>query len=308
VHVWGKLVGELRRRSVDVLHAHKHGSNIWASLVRPLAGTPVLVTHEHTWSYEGKPVRRFLDRELIGRSSDAFVAVSREDRRRMIEIVGVNPDVIRFIPNGAPAAPPAKGTDVRAELGIPSDAFLVGAVGYLRPQKAFSVLIRAAAELAPSRPDLHVVMIGDGEERELLEALIAELGVGGQVHLPGRRGDIPDVLAALDLAVLSSDFEGSPLSVMEYMEASLPVVATRVGGVPDLVVEGEGETGLLVDKGDHAGLAAAIATLMDDPDRRRAMGERGRERRAAEFDLDVTVRRIEALYEELLARSGARAR
>ena len=304
VHVWGRLVGELRGRKVDVLHAHKFGSNVWASLVRPLAATPVLITHEHTWSYEGQPHRRFLDRELVGRMSDAFVAVSREDQRRMIEIEGVDRDVTRFIPNGAPAAPPAKGTDVRGELGIPADATVAGSVGFLRAQKAFDVLVRAAARLAPTHPDLWFVIVGDGEERPKLEALIAELGVGDRVVLAGRRGDVPDVLQALDIAVCCSDFEGSPLSVMEYMEAGLPVAATSVGGVPDLVVEGE--TGLLVERRDDAGLAAAIGALADDPDRRRAMGERGREKRAREFDLDVTVRRIEELYLELLDSRRAR--
>ena len=110
----------------------------------------------------------------------------------------------------------------------------------------------------------------------------------------GVRTDIPDVLAALDIAVSSSDFEGSPLSVMEYMEAARPVVATRVGGVPDLI--DDGVHGLLVEPQDPAAFAAAVAQLLRDPERAREMGRRGQERRRAEFDIDVMVRRLEELY------------
>jgi glycosyltransferase involved in cell wall biosynthesis len=112
------------------------------------------------------------------------------------------------------------------------------------------------------------------------------------------------VLDALDIAVSSSDFEGSPLSVMEYMEAAKPVVATRVGGVPDLVEDGV--TGLLVEPREPEALAAAIAQLLDDPERARQMGAAGRARRRREFDIDVTVTRIQRLYEELWARKRAR--
>ena len=107
-----------------------------------------------------------------------------------------------------------------------------------------------------------------------------------------------DILAAMDVAVLSSDHEGSPLSVMEYMEAARPVVATNVGGIPDLVVE---VTGILVPPRDPTALAAAISGLLDDPDLRRRLGEAGRARRRSEFDISNTVRRVEDLYEELYA-------
>jgi glycosyltransferase involved in cell wall biosynthesis len=114
---------------------------------------------------------------------------------------------------------------------------------------------------------------------------------------------VPDLLAAFDLAVSSSSFEGSPLALMEYMDAALPVVATRVGGVPDLI--DDGVHGLLVEPGDAGALARAMGELLRDPGRAREMGARGRERRRSEFDLDGTVRRLEALYEELFARSDA---
>jgi glycosyltransferase involved in cell wall biosynthesis len=302
VWVWGRLERYLRRERVDVLHAHKFGSNVWGTLMGRLAGVPVVLAHEHTWSYEGQPLRRLLDRELVARGADRFIAVSREDRRRMTDVEGIDPSRTIFLPNGVMPSPPPSGHDIRSELGIPADAPVIGTVGVLRPQKALQVLLRASAELLARWPDLHVLIVGDGSERAQLEALAGELGIADAVRFLGYRADVPDVLRALDVAVSSSDFEGSPLAVMEYMDAGLPVVATEVGGVPDLIETGV--HGMLVGRGDHAALASAVGELLADPERRRAMGERGRERRRSEFDIDVLVRRLEDLYVELLTARG----
>ena len=299
---WGPLVRTLRRERIDVLHTHKFGSNVWGALLAPLGRVPVLVAHEHTWSYEGQPVRRFLDRELIARRSAAFIAVSREDQRRMIEIEHIRADAVTFVPNGIDPVPAGDGERVRRELGIEPGAPLVGAVAVLRPQKGLELLIRATAVAARSVPRLRVVIAGEGPERARLEALAAELGVAGQVTLLGRRSDVPDLLAAFDVAVSSSWFEGSPLAMMEYMDAGLPIVATRVGGVPDLIEDGV--HGLMVEPGDPDGLAAAIGELLRDRDRAAELGARARERRRAEFDLNGTVRALGDLYERLTAAGG----
>jgi glycosyltransferase involved in cell wall biosynthesis len=306
---WREVVARARRGGVDVVHTHKIGSNVWGALLTPLMGQPVFVAHEHTWSYEGNPTRVLLDRELISRRADAFVAVSREDQRRMVEVEGVRPEKTRFIANGIPPfPPPTPGRDVRAELGIPAAAPLVGVVATLRPQKALEVMVRAAAALRERVPEAVVLLIG-GEaeasgEAARLEALAAELGLGDSLRLLGERDDVPDLVAALDVAALSSDFEGSPLSVMEYMEAAKPVVSTRVGGLPDLVEEGV--NGLLVEPRGPAALAAALAELLLDPERARRMGEAGRVRRREEFSIEATARRVGELYEELIAAKGMR--
>jgi glycosyltransferase involved in cell wall biosynthesis len=300
VRSWHPLFSLLREKPVDVLHAHKFGSNVWAAVLGRMARTPVVVAHEHTWSYQGQPLRRLLDRYLIASSVDAFVAVSREDRRRMIEIEGIRPSKVRFIPNGIPTTYRRGDRDVRMELGIGAADPVIGAVSRLRAQKAYDVLVRGAASLRPRFPGLRVLVVGEGEERPKLEALIEELGLGATVTLLGHRTDVPDLLAAFDVAVSSSDFEGTPLSILEYMEAGKPVVATRMGGVPDLIEHGV--HGLLVEPRDPEALAASIAQLLEDPGRAKAMGSRGRERRRHEYDIDVTVRRIAGLYEELLAR------
>jgi glycosyltransferase involved in cell wall biosynthesis len=299
---WLSLRGILRRERVDVLHSHMFGSNVGATVIGRLARVPAIVAHEHTWSFEGRPLRRLVDREVIGRGSTVFVAVSRDDRRKMIEIEGIDPKKILHVPNGIAPPPPPSGADVRSELGIPPGAPVIGTVSVLRPQKALDVFIRASAHLLRDDPDLRVLLAGDGPLKGELTELVHSLGVQDRLLLPGYRSDASDVIAALDVAVSSSAFEGSPLAVMEYMESARPIVATRVGGVPDLIEAGV--HGLLVDPGDVPALTAAIRRMLDDPEAARRMGEAARERRRHEFTVDLMVRRFEALYERLVAGAG----
>jgi glycosyltransferase involved in cell wall biosynthesis len=297
---WRRLAAYLRRRKVDVLHAHKFGSNVAGTVVGRLARVPVVVAHEHTWSYEGQPVRKALDGFVVGRGADAFLAVSREDRRRMIELEHVPAKRARYIPIGIEPPPPATGRDLRAELGIAPGAPVIGTVCALRPQKRLDVLVDAAARLHGEFPDLQVLIAGGGPEAATVE----------RMNVPGVRllgfwppADVPDLLLALDVAVNSSDFEGSPLGIMEFMAQGRAVVATSVGGTPDII--DDGLHGLLVPRRDPAALADAIARLLRDPAERERLGAAARERQAAEFDVRVLVRRLEDLYVELLAKKRA---
>ncbi|HEY7018487.1 MAG TPA: glycosyltransferase [Gaiellaceae bacterium] len=303
LRAWQPLMRRLQN-GTDVVHAHMFGSNVWGTVLGRLAHVPVVVAHEHTWSFKGKPLRRFLDRELVGRFADAFVAVSAEDRRKMIDVEGVDADKIRLIPNGIPEPEAGGGAEVRRELGVGTDDPLIGVVCELRAQKALEVLFEAALRLRDEFPALTVLVAGDGPERERLEAEVRRLGLEGTVRLLGIRRDVPALLDALDVAVLSSDYEGSPLSVMEYMAAGLPVVSTRVGGVPELVEDGR--EGLLVRPRDPAALADAITRLLRDPAEAERLGANGRERQRREFSLDAMVRRVEELYEELWLASPRR--
>jgi glycosyltransferase involved in cell wall biosynthesis len=300
---WRPLVS-LLRDGVDVVHTHMFGSNVWGTVLGRLSGVPVVVAHEHTWSFQGRPLRRFLDRELVARWADVFVAVSGEDRRKMIEVEGVDPAKIRLIPNGIPSPANGAGADVRTELGIEPSAPVLGVVCELRAQKALEVLFEAAALLLPEFPTLKVLVAGDGPERARLEEGARRLGVADTVLFLGIRRDVPAVLTAVDVAVLSSDYEGSPLSVMEYMAAAKPVVSTRVGGVPELVAEDV--HGLLVEPRDPEALAEAVARLLRDPALARRLGAEGRRRQQREFSLEAMVGRIEDLYEELWLASGRR--
>ena len=304
LRAWRPLLHRLQD-GVDVVHAHMFGSNVWGTVLGRLSHVPVVVAHEHTWSFQGQAWRRFLDRELVGRFADAFVAVSGEDRRKMIEVEGVDPDKIRLIANGIPDPPGGFGEEVRRELGIDASAPVIGVVCELRAQKALDVLFEAAVLLREEFPGLAVLVAGDGPERQRLEAEVQRLHVNDTVRLLGIRRDVPALLDALDVAVLSSDYEGSPLSVMEYMAAGKPVVSTRVGGLPELIEEGR--QGLLVEPRSPEALAEAVGRLLRDPEEARRMGVAGRERQQREFSLDAMVRRVEQLYEELWLASPRRA-
>jgi len=170
-------------------------------------------------------------------------------------------------------------------------------VARLDPQKGLHDLVAAAALV----PEARVMVVGEGPERRALETRIAHLGLGDRVHLLGFRSDVPDLLAGSDLFVLPSLFEGLPLSILEAMAAGKPVVATAIGGNDEAVVDGA--TGLLVPPGDPRALADAIRALLRDPERRRRLGEAGRRRAEAEFSAPAMVRRVAAVYDELLAAS-----
>ena len=303
---WAPLVRLLRHQPVDVLHAHMFGSNVSGTVLGRLARVPVIVAHEHTWSYEGRPLRRFLDRELIARGASVFLTVSREDRRRMIEIERVSPEAVRFLPIGIPPLPEPSGRDIRRELGLEDTTPVVGTVCELRPQKALEVLVEAAAVLRARVPGVRVLVVGDGPDRERIAQLVRELGVGDVVSLLGLRRDVPDLLGAFDVCVCSSDFEGTPLAIMEYMAAGRPVVSTRVGGVPDLVADGV--NGFLVPPRDPSALAEAVGGLLAERGLRDRMGEEGRRRQRRDFDLDATVRKLEDLYETLFRAHTAHRR
>jgi glycosyltransferase involved in cell wall biosynthesis len=293
---WRPLMALLRNET-DIVHSHLFGSNIWAAVLGTLARTPVIVAHEHTWSFQGQPVRKFLDRRLIAARADAFLAGSRLDRRRMIEVEHIDPGKLVIVPNGIPEAPVRSGADLRTELRIGPTTPIIGTVCVLRKQKALTMLIDAAAKLLRQLGDVRVLIVGEGPERPTLERRIADRDLSGVVQLLGHRDDVPDLIRGFDVAVCSSDFEGTPLAILEYMQAGLPIVATRVGGVPDMI--DDGIHGLLVEPGDPDGFAAAVGRVVTHPELGAELASAARARQQTEFDIDVTVRAIERLYEDL---------
>jgi glycosyltransferase involved in cell wall biosynthesis len=180
--------------------------------------------------------------------------------------------------------------EARSALGLPADGALLVAVGNLYPVKDHATLLRAAARLDGAR----VAIAGRGGEEANLRRLAEELGLAPRLHLLGVRDDVERVLAAADVFVQCSRSEGLPLSLLEAMAASRPVVVTRVGGMPDAVLDGE--AGCVVPPGDPAALAAAIAQLLADRDRAAALGRAARARAEAEFSVEAMLERYRALY------------
>jgi glycosyltransferase involved in cell wall biosynthesis len=292
-----ELLRLMREEEFEVLHAHKFGSNVWGVLFGRLRRVPVIVAQEQTWSYEGNLPRKLID-WVIGRLASSFVSVSSLDRERMIAIEHVPAEKVIVIPNAFVPRPDVKLGDLRSELGIGADVPIVGTAAVLRPQKALDVLLEAFARVAAGNSEARLVIAGDGECRDELEARAAELGITARTDFLGMREDVETLLAAFDVAVMSSDFEGTPLFALECMAAGTALVATEVGGLPDLVEDGS--SALLVPRRDPAALATAISAVLDDPELRRRIADAASER-AREFTMERTADRFLSLYRSLLA-------
>ncbi|MDQ6805763.1 MAG: glycosyltransferase family 4 protein [Actinomycetota bacterium] len=302
VHRIGGLARLLRRERIDILHAHKFGSNLWGALIGRACQVPVVLAHEHTWSYQNDPLRVWLDGRVIGRLVTRFIAVSEADRERMVEIEHVPREKTVVIP--ANVYIPSLGSgdgDLRSELGLTPDTPVIAVVAVLRPQKALSVLLEAYALVLDRAPTAHLVIAGDGPSQLELEQLATDLALDGRLHFLGRRDDVDSILRAADVAALSSDFEGTPLFVTECMASRTPLVATAVGGVPDLIKHGR--SGLLVPPRDPAALADGLARLLADPAERERLASEAA-LRLSEFTIDTITARVCELYETLADEAG----
>jgi glycosyltransferase involved in cell wall biosynthesis len=296
-----RLATLLNSGRFDIVHAHKFGSNVWGTLFGRACRVPVVIAHEHTWSYKGQPLRKWIDGRVVGPLATRFIAVSDADAARMIEHEKVAPEKVVVMPTGYFARPLTPDTDLRSELGLTPETPLVGTAVVFRPQKALEVLLEAHAWLLRSMPDVHLAIAGDGQTRAEVERRARELSLDGRVHFLGERDDVDAILRSLDVAALSSDFEGSPLFVLECMANGTPIVATAVGGLPQMVLDGE--TGVLVPPRDPEALAGAIGRLLVDPERR-AMLAAAAANRLSEFRIEAVARRFADLYETLAAEAG----
>ena len=235
--------------------------------------------------------------------------LARRTERIVVNSAGVRDFYVRHglpsekfvvIPNGiAPPAPSDLGrNELLAELGLPAGARLVGAINRLWPQKRLKDLIWAADLLKVIRDDVHLLIVGDGPQRDRLERFRRQVKIEDKVHFLGHRNDVPRLLPHFDALWLASEYEGLPNVVMEAMAAGVPVVATDISGNRDLVVPGE--TGFLVPVGGRAAFARETKRILDDADLARRLGEAGRQRVLTEFTIERMVDRHAALYRELL--------
>lgn len=299
----------LRAEGIDVVHCHDRYSNVFCGLAARIAGVP-LITSKRWWTLE--PAHRLLNalayhasaRVLANSDAVASSLQSAEWLPRSRVVVVPN-----FVDDDAfsPIRPEERAS-LRIRFGIPHDADVIGIVARLRAEKNHAMLLRAAAALAPRRPSLHVVIVGDGLEHpdaRALPELVRSLGLAGRVHFAGFVAPRDRSHAAFDVSVLSSDHEGFPNTLVEAMAVGRPVVSTDVGGVRDAVVNGE--TGLLVPSGDASAMADAIGALLDDSERARTMGNAGYQRAWNKFRRHVAIARLGELYQDVAARPARRS-
>lgn len=292
--LWRWLRHELTEFDPHIVHVHLfHASVAVAAIPRARSRSVRVLSHHHgaALTFEGR-VKPLLDR-WAGRRFDRVVAVSDSVRDHLIRSYGYSPECITTIRNGWQGNPRARA-DHRPNRSLIS-------VGNLRREKGHSTLLRAFAEI-PDSNRYTLVLVGDGPMRGELEDLAAELGIRERVHFSGAVDDVWPVLAEADLLVLPSLYEALGTVVMEAMASGLPVVASRVGGVPELVEEGV--TGLLVPPGDHSLLAAALGELLADPQRCRQMGKAAASVAQA-WRTDRMVERYFSMYSGLLKNVAA---
>ncbi|HEV2491362.1 MAG TPA: glycosyltransferase [Candidatus Acidoferrales bacterium] len=289
----------LKHHSPDVVHTHLH--------VLPYALPSLLLLKRISWLHT---VHNLAEREITPRvrcfqrcalkCGIVPVAVSVEVANSLKHLYGI--ERCRVIPNGIPtdyyAHPHLSRSEWRRKEGFHEDEILFVCVARFAPQKNHAMLLKAFALGLAANSNAHLVLVGEGILRKALEEQARELGIFGRVRFLGLRTDIPDVLGAMDVFVLSSEWEGNPLSVMEAMSSRLPVVSTAVGGVPDLFVNGR--EGFLVPPGDVGGISHRMTLLMRDPEMRRSMGIAAARRARENFDVSRMVRDYEQLYENLV--------
>jgi glycosyltransferase involved in cell wall biosynthesis len=299
-----RLARLVRSWRPDVVHSHMVHANLMARALRLLAPVPVLVSTIHN-IYEGGRLRMAAYR-WTNRLVDHMTIVSQAAFDRFVAERIVPPEILRVVPNGVDTGrfrglPPGTREAVRQSLGL-GDEFVWLAVGRFEVAKDYPSMLRAFAEVRKQEPRAALVLVGRGSLQAETEALARELGVTG-VRFAGVRGDVPEVMSAADGYVMSSAWEGMPMVLLEAAAAGLPIVATRVGGNHEVVLQEE--SGLLVPPSDPAALAKAMLRLCRMPKaERRGMGERGREHIRANYDLTRVAERWEGLYLEVLARKG----
>ncbi len=295
-----KLCHWMRRERFDLVHAHSTKAGLLGRLAAGLADVPIVLFTAHGWAFtEGRTYwKRWLlaqAERLAAKATAKIICVSERDRELALQFHVGRPDQLVVIHNGVNPQPfgQADGARARQQWGLEGTLVLTF-VGRLATPKDPLILLKAIQNLSESK----LILVGYGPLQPRVKRFIRQNGLANRVVLAGERRDIPEILAASDVFVFPSRWEGLPLTIIEAMMAGLPVVASRVGGLPELVEEGV--TGFLVPPGDPQGLAKVLQRLLDDEELRRCMGEAGRQRALGNFTLDRMLHETHRVYEEVV--------
>jgi sugar transferase (PEP-CTERM/EpsH1 system associated) len=291
-----KLTRLLRDIGADIVHTHHFAPLLRTLPSAMLAGVRRVIHTEHSEDYLRTRLDHRLALRMMSWFTHAFVVVADAMEPFYREEVAIAAARLRVIANGVDTErfhPPADMRALRRAAGLPG-GLLIGTAGRFFPEKNFETLVRGAAGALRRNPDAHLVMVGDGPERTHLEQVAQALGIADRVIFAGWRKDIADVIAALDVFVLTSVREGCPLAVLEAMSSGVPVIATPVGDVEKVVLAGR--TGLLFPVGDVEALSSALIELLENDVRRHAMGRQARSRILVNYNQRTTIERYAEAY------------
>ncbi len=292
----------LKKVGPDIVQTHNWGTAAEGILGAKLARVPGIV-HAERGTIEEKKSNIVLQRFLWG-FTDQVLSVSKAHRQKMTNIIGFPLKKIKAIVNGVDTERfypnPGIKVETRKKLGLKKNSLCIGTVGSLRPVKNHSLLVNACKAILPHFDDVEVLIVGEGPLESQLKQEVKTFGFSGKIHFAGIQPNIPEVLNALDIFVLTSLSEGMPNVVLEAMACGIPVLATSVGGVPEIIENGQ--NGILVASEDKSNLIQAITELLNDQDKRCAIGMEGRKKVLSEFSLKKMVSEYQVLYESLLGR------
>lgn len=299
--IWPAIRRLVSEHAIDIVHAHDYKTNVIALLLARRAGIVPLST-VHGWT-GSSPRETYLyypaDKRLLARFP-LLIAVSSEIRSELLR-TGARPERVRTILNGIDPQifqrDRGREPEVRAAMGIGRGDVTIGAVGRLEAQKRFDLLLEAAAAVRRDRPELRLLLAGDGSLRLPLDAAASRLGLGAACRFVGHIDDVATFHHALDVCVQSSDYEGTPNAVLEAMAMETPVVATAVGGTAEMLKDG----GLIVPPGDPQALAAAIERTIARRDETAQRVSVARFRVEQELSFEARMAAVETIYEELMA-------
>jgi len=289
----------LRRERIDLLHAHLYHANLIGRLAARRVGIPCVVSIHNTYT-RPKWHRRLVNWWLARRHTDAIIAGSEEIRRDILRYDHVRPELVQVIPNAVDLSRSASALTreaARERLGLAAEAYVLGTVGRLEEQKGHRFLLDALDQLRTQGLDVVLLLVGGGREEAPLREQAARLALGERVRFLGMRDDLGDLFRAMDLFVMPSLWEGLSLAMLSAMAAGLPVVATHVGGVPEVL--GDDERGFVLPPGDAAALAERIAWCHAHPDATALAGIAGAAHVRANYSDAAMVKRVEAVYERV---------
>ena len=296
------LAAQVKRHKISLIHAHLFGPSYTASLLGLLTRIPVVCTLHGQVDVNPHETLKQLKFGLINRGASRVVFVSDSLKRFYLDMGLLRPELAAVIPNGVdlPHFQRARDPILRQSLGAGGDHFLVGAVGNVRPAKAYDVLIQAAALLKPKSAKYRFAVVGEtsGGLGGKLSSLLNGLALADSFKFSGFSHDVAGAINTFDLFVISSRSEGFSIATIEAMASGLPIVATRCGG-PEEIIE-DGVTGVLVENGSAEAIADAIESLRTDPVRRRRLGDAARGVVRERYSLQRQIDRYEALYQECL--------
>ena len=293
-----RMVETIRRYGVDLVHSHLPGQNFYSCIAGTLTRRKILVTyHGPVEFHDAESAKGKARLWYVRKTADQAIVVCRMVKEILMEH-GFPEDRISVIYNGIDPTPYSSRTPgtLRSELGLGPDVKLVGMIANVRQSKGYDVLVRAAAEVCRRFPSARFVGVGDVDEglARPIRQLVADLSLGDKFVFAGFRADVPQVLSELDVFVLSSTSEGMPLAILEAMAGRKAIVATRCGGIPEVLEDGQ--SGLLVPPSDPAALARAIGDLLSDESRAVRIGDSARVRLRSQFTLDRMIERYQELY------------